>query len=503
MNRFYSLFSYLIEPFTSPFYLFLFVLIVALFSKRRRLSLPLPLLLLFFSGLFYGVYRLAGLNQNASIWLYRLNSPFVAVLSLMVLPALLFPKDHRYNLFLLIPALCIVTAIIEVIFQYRQAPTGSGFIWFPIQAGFLICAITGFLIIIQRFVSLDIFRKVTRVTIFVLLIYGGFAFRQSYNDYKAMLSQRRYAVKDIMMISETTPVMKEDNRLTYLPSAPCRFSADGGYIQGCVMELLQRAMQVPYGKIFAGDPSEVAILAIILAAVLVFFMLAYIGARWWCGWICPLSTLGDIFDMFRRWFHLPHLKPSRPVKLAYLFSGLSFGGIGLLLSKAYANINEKGEFLGCKIPVYPFCKLCPGQQVCPVASQGLAGYPALPGTEWLFGFFRYGMLLLLGLFLVGFIVARRLWCRFCPMGMLGGIFNRGGFIALKKNARKCNGCGVCNEVCPMDIHIVQKEMQRENVSSFDCVYCLRCVDNCPQDGCLSLEFAGTNITNSKMKMLNG
>jgi polyferredoxin len=264
------------------------------------------------------------------------------------------------------------------------------------------------------------------------------------------------------------------------------------------MELLQRLMQIDFTKIANGDPGEVALLAIALAAFLVIIILLYIGARWWCGWICPLSTLGDVFDTVRRWLGFPYVKPTQPLKLTYFYSGLSFASFGLLLAKLYPHIDEQGKFLGCKIPVYPFCKICPGQVVCPVASQGLDAYPSLPGMEWLFGFFRVAVLLLLGFFLVGFITARKLWCYFCPMGMIGGIFNRGGLLALKKDVRKCNGCGVCNEVCPMDIHFVQEEMEKEDVSSFDCVYCLKCVDKCPQDRCLHLEFVGKKIVESKM-----
>jgi formate hydrogenlyase subunit 6/NADH:ubiquinone oxidoreductase subunit I len=85
------------------------------------------------------------------------------------------------------------------------------------------------------------------------------------------------------------------------------------------------------------------------------------------------------------------------------------------------------------------------------------------------------------------------------MGMIGGIFNRGGLFALKKDAKRCNGCGACNEVCPMDIHVVAEEMEKEEVSSFNCVYCLRCVDSCPQDKCLSCDFAGKTIAESRFK----
>ena len=82
------------------------------------------------------------------------------------------------------------------------------------------------------------------------------------------------------------------------------------------------------------------------------------------------------------------------------------------------------------------------------------------------------------------------------MGMVGGLFNRGGLMSLKKDVRKCNQCGVCNEVCPMDIQVVQQEMSRSDVSSFDCVYCLKCLDHCPQDKCLHFEFAGKRIVES-------
>jgi polyferredoxin len=84
-----------------------------------------------------------------------------------------------------------------------------------------------------------------------------------------------------------------------------------------------------------------------------------------------------------------------------------------------------------------------------------------------------GSLTLLTLFLASFALGRRLWCHFCPMGMIGGIFNRGGLFALKKDVLKCNGCGACNEVCPMDVQLVAEEMKKEEVSSFEIIYCMK------------------------------
>lgn len=493
-----EIFSYFIEPFSSPFFLVLLLTVIA--SSHRFFSSEIIrwVTAAGFTALFWIFYTTVTGNESAHQWMTRLNSPIITVLAILVLPAIFLPRTRWYPLFLIIPASAVLIALVEVVRQYRHTPADSGFAWFLMRPGICIAAFAGILVIAQYFLSLDHFRKLTRISILLLLLYGGFAFRQNFADYRDMLSRRQNATPDVMNIAETSPVMRQDNRLTYIPGAPCRFSADGGYVQGCVMELSQRIFQVNDMKIAQNDPVETAYLAVALAALLMLCILAFIGARWWCGWICPLATLGDIFDRIRRFLHLPHLKPSKPVKLTALFSGLSLATIGLVLAKAYAYIDENGKIAGCKIPVYPFCKICPGQMVCPVASQGAGALPPLPGMEWLFGFFRIAVIVLVLFFIVAFFTTRRLWCRFCPMGMFGGIFNRGAFLKLKKDTRKCNGCGVCNEVCPMDIHTVKGEMAHDDVSTFDCIYCMKCVDSCPQDTCLSLEFAGKQITESNL-----
>ena len=506
MNIFFQCFKAL-EAFSSPFY-FLSVLLFLSMLKRRKEPVKY-IIICGFSIVYFAFYQLSVRNPDAARWLSRLNHPLFFTLVILIWPAFFLPRKRWYPFFLLIPAIFIVLSIAEVARQYRLAPLNTGFIWFPMRPESFITALVSFLVITQYFVKLNGFRKVMRVTFFIALIYGGFAFRQSYTDYKEALARRAVNTpQKILLLSETTPVLKYDNQLIYIPGAPCRFSSDGGYVQGCVMELLQRTMQVKFEDVISGSPTDVALFAMALAALLFTIILLYIGARLWCGWVCPLSTLGDIFDFIRRRLGLPHFKPSRPVKLTLLISGISLSSFSLLLAKAYTYIDQDGKFLGCKIPVYPFCKICPGQQVCPVAAKGIAGYPALPGMEWLFGYFKVFALALLFLFILAFMSARRLWCRFCPMGMIGGLFNKGALVSLKKNPLKCNGCGVCSEVCPAHIQSVGKEMGKEggfldsslDVSSFDCIYCLRCVDHCPKDGCLSMEFCGNKIAESKYKI---
>jgi ferredoxin len=299
-----------------------------------------------------------------------------------------------------------------------------------------------------------------------------------------------------MKIEETVPVLRHRGRKTYLPSAPCRFTADGGYVQGCNMELAQRLMQADWSKAAARDPAALGEIGVLFGALVLFLATSFVLARWFCGWVCPLSAIGGALDWLRRMLRLPHLKPARPVKLAYLFSGAGLAGLTLAMARAYPSLDQDGRFLGCKIPLYPFCKICPSQQVCPVASGGPGAYAGLPTwAEW--PFFRTAVLALLVIFAASFALGRRLWCRFCPMGMISGLFNRGGLVRLRKDAAKCNRCGVCADVCPMDIDLVRSEMREADVSSYDCVLCLECVARCPRDGCLTLEHAGATTAESR------
>jgi Pyruvate/2-oxoacid:ferredoxin oxidoreductase delta subunit len=487
-----------LEPFLRPLQSFLFLLGVLLsIAGARRLATPLKRTALpaAFALLFYLAYR-AALQTELNAWLYRVESPFVPPLLLLVVPALLLPRNRFYRFFLVVPALALIGFLGNLIFTNLVGPSQTGFIGFPVSPASLLMGVTAFLVLVEPFLGLIAFRRTVRLTCFVLLMFGGFLFRPSAAEYEAMIARRAVTRRDVVSFSETTPVMRDDNRLTYLPGAPCRFSADGGYIQGCNMEWAQRLLQLDFRKVAAGSIEETALLSIALAAGLSLLVLLFIGARAWCGWVCPLAAAGDGLDWIRRRFGLPHLRPSRPVKLAAFGSGLSFASFGLLLAAAIPRLDEQGRFLGCKIPLYPFCKICPGQQVCPVAARGPAGYPPLPGLDWMHGFFLISAAGLGLFFVLSFMAGRRLWCRFCPMGMLGGIFNTGGLLALKKAPHRCNGCGVCRNVCPMDIPTVASEMKETDVSSFDCLYCLNCVAYCPRPSCLRVDFAGQTISQS-------
>jgi polyferredoxin len=146
----------------------------------------------------------------------------------------------------------------------------------------------------------------------------------------------------------------------------------------------------------------------------------------------------------------------------------------------------------------PFCEICPARLACPVLAGGspsfTGGFATIP--HCVFTFLMYG---LLAFFVVSFFAARRLWCHFCPIGLSTSWFNRGSTLELAKENVRCNSCGACVEACPMGCdHLAEKD-GNGLLNHHDCVFCLRCVEQCPKEKCLSLRFLGRNIIRSRLR----
>ena len=75
--------------------------------------------------------------------------------------------------------------------------------------------------------------------------------------------------------------------------------------------------------------------------------------------------------------------------------------------------------------------------------------------------------------IIAVTVSPRAWCHFCPAGTIQRFFDRKNHI-LKAHKDKCIKCGICNQVCPMQIPV------REIINHPDCIKCGRCIDSCPK-----------------------
>ena len=183
--------------------------------------------------------------------------------------------------------------------------------------------------------------------------------------------------------------------------------------------------------------------------------------RGFCGYICPLGTLIDLFDwtigkrvkQFQikgrgRWVHLKY----------YLLAGVLVAALfGVLLSGFVAAIPVVTR--GFTFVLAPL-------------QLGLArGWYQVPpmNAGHLLSVLLFLAVLVLGLF------QPRFWCRYvCPTGALFSLGNLFARVGERKVEGSCIDCGQCVKVCPFDA--IKADF---TTRTMDCTFCQTCAGVCP------------------------
>jgi polyferredoxin len=125
------------------------------------------------------------------------------------------------------------------------------------------------------------------------------------------------------------------------------------------------------------------------------------------------------------------------------------------------------------------------------------------GQFWQLGFFLTSTnLIILGIVTAAAFFFKRSWCQICPLGALIALFNRFppfkriSGVRLNKKEEKCTKCGICKRVCPTQVKEVY-EKKGGDVATSQCIYCLRCVEMCPNEGCLEFKLVGKSVCKSR------
>lgn len=256
-------------------------------------------------------------------------------------------------------------------------------------------------------------------------------------------------------------------------------------------------------------------LAIVFGVIII---AAVVLGRVWCGWVCPFGLYIDLMARLRKTLRIKRRLISdklaqRVHQLSYLFLALL-----IILSVVFASQTltgtqlvdgtQKGGFVYTYFSA-PFCQVCPMKPLC-VLSESSVGLMRpewlvqnTTGQFWQLGYYVTSTnLIILAIVTAAAFFFRRSWCQICPLGGLIALFNRFkpfrwiSGVRLNKDEEKCNKCGICKRVCPTQVKEVY-EQKSGDVASAQCIYCLRCVEMCPQEDALQFKFVGKTVCRSR------
>jgi polyferredoxin len=222
------------------------------------------------------------------------------------------------------------------------------------------------------------------------------------------------------------------------------------------------------------------------ALALITLLLTLIFGRAWCGWLCPLGTVLDLFSL-KAWRgkRLPPPESWRGIKyglLLVILTAALFGNLTLLALDPLTIL-----YRSLAVSLWPAL-----DQVVTALETALYQVAFLAGPISTFDAWLRPLLLPLepvyysstilfaGLFL-GVIAlnlwAPRFWCRYlCPLGGLLGLLSKLAFFR-RQVGEECKGCTLCTAACPTGTIDPQKGYASD---PSECTMCLDCLEACPR-----------------------
>jgi len=199
--------------------------------------------------------------------------------------------------------------------------------------------------------------------------------------------------------------------------------------------------------------------------------------RVWCGWICPLGTLLDLFGPRGGRGIPPRLRRAKHFLLFALLFAALFANLTLIaLDPLTALVRTLAGV------VYPGLNLA--VTALQMRLRGLAFLresllwidSSLRGSLLPYGQPPVRPLLALPLLaiLALNLLARRFWCRYlCPLGALLGLASRMAWLK-RRVGEDCSECGLCARECPMGA------IAEVASDPGECILCLDCLARCPR-----------------------
>lgn len=108
------------------------------------------------------------------------------------------------------------------------------------------------------------------------------------------------------------------------------------------------------------------------------------------------------------------------------------------------------------------------------------------GAQFKWLLIENGIVYVIGIGMTFVLGDKRAFCKYlCPSAALMTITSQASLLKVEKNHLKCNKCGICEQVCPMDVPILSYIATNQRVSHPECILCTECVKHCPRN-CLTV-----------------
>ena len=185
---------------------------------------------------------------------------------------------------------------------------------------------------------------------------------------------------------------------------------------------------------------------VLVGALLVLLFYLLVGGRSFCAWVCPLNMITDLAGWLRQRLEIRgQLRVAREAR--FWVMGMAIGLSALLGVAAF-------EWLS---PIAMFHR------------------------ELIFGV-GFGLLSVVGIFLLDLFVLRHGWCgSLCPLGAFYSLLGRLSLLRIGFDSSSCDRCGDCLPICPEPQVIRFDEIgARGFIDDGQCLNCARCLEVCPR-----------------------